>query len=128
MELKKMNNEKDNNKIVTVVFLICVVSLVGFLGYRTIITYTDNEMDGMRYFIDSHDRNITVPLHPMRIVSMAPSITETLFALGIQDRLIGVTDYCNYPEAAQNITSKGGFSTPDLEVMISLNPDLIIAH
>ena len=123
-----MNNEKDSKKIVTVIILIGVVSLVGFLGYRTILSYTDDENDDMRYFIDSHDRNITVPLHPMRIISMAPSITETLFALGIQDRLIGVTDYCNYPEEAQNITSIGGFSTPDLEVMISLNPDLIIAN
>ncbi len=120
---------KEDKKIFTVIMLIGVVSIVGFLGYRTIISYTDDdEEDNMRYFIDSYDRNISVPLHPMKIISMAPSITETLFALGIQDRIVGVTDYCNYPEEAQNITSIGGFSTPDLELMISLNPDLIISN
>lgn len=78
-------------------------------------------------FVDSRNRAVKVPHHPERIVSMAPSITEIIFALDAQDRLVGVTTYCNYPVEAQNITKIGGFSTPNLEVLTTLNPDLIIA-
>ena len=78
-------------------------------------------------FIDSMNRQVYVPDAPQRIVSMAPSATETIFALGAEDKLVGVTDYCNYPTDAVNITSIGGFSTPDLETIAILNPDLIIA-
>ncbi|MHA1718061.1 MAG: ABC transporter substrate-binding protein [Promethearchaeota archaeon] len=119
---------KNNKTIFTVIILIGLVSLTGFFGYRAFILNPNEGKEEMRYFIDSRGRNLTVPQHPMRIISMTPSITEILFSLGVQDRLVGVTDYCNYPEEAKNITSIGGFSTPDLETIISLNPDLLIAN
>lgn len=78
-------------------------------------------------FIDSMNRQVYVPDVPQRIVSMSPSVTESIFALGAEDKLVGVTDYCNYPTEAANITSIGGFSTPNLEIIATLNPDLIIA-
>ena len=64
---------------------------------------------------------------PQRIISLAPSNTEILFALGLADRLVGVTDYCNYPPEAQDKPSIGGFSTPNMEEILALSPDLVLA-
>jgi iron complex transport system substrate-binding protein len=67
-----------------------------------------------------------VTAQPRRIVSTAPSITEMLFALGLGDRVVGVTTYCHYPEAARRITKIGSYSRPNLETILSLQPDLVI--
>ena len=64
---------------------------------------------------------------PQRIVSLAPSHTEILFALGLSDRVIGVTRYCNYPEEAKEKEKVDGFATSDIEKIIALEPDLILA-
>lgn len=63
---------------------------------------------------------------PKRIVSLSPGITEILFALGVGDRVVGVTDFCNYPEAATRLPKIGGILNPSYEKLISLRPDLII--
>ncbi len=63
-----------------------------------------------------------------RIVSLAPSITETLFALGLGDRVVGVTEYCTYPPEATKIERVGGFSTPNLEKLLALSPTLVIGN
>ncbi|MBN1868472.1 ABC transporter substrate-binding protein [Candidatus Sumerlaeota bacterium] len=63
---------------------------------------------------------------PERIVSMAPSLTETLFALGAGERVVGVTSFCDYPEEAASRTRVGGFFDPNYEVIVSLRPDLAV--
>lgn len=63
---------------------------------------------------------------PKRIVSLSPSITEILFALGLDDRLIGVTRYCDYPPKACQKKQVGGWNDPNYETIIGLGPDLII--
>ena len=63
--------------------------------------------------------------HP-RLISMAPSITEIVFQLGISDNLVGVTKFCNYPKEAKLISKVGGFLDPNLEAIISLKPDLVL--
>ena len=63
---------------------------------------------------------------PRRIVSLAPSITETLFALGLDSAIVGVTDYCDYPPAALAKTRVGGLSNPNFEQITSLDPDLVL--
>jgi iron complex transport system substrate-binding protein len=65
---------------------------------------------------------------PQRIVSLAPSNTEIIYALGLEDRLIGTTDYCDYPEAAKSKPRVSGYSTPNLEKVVSVQPDLILAE
>ena len=68
-----------------------------------------------------------VPQDARRIVSMAPSITETLFALGLGDRVVAVTRYCAYPPEAQEKPKLGGYMDPNFEAMVALRPDLVIA-
>lgn len=63
---------------------------------------------------------------PQRIISMSPSITETLFALGVGDRVVGVTDFCSHPPEACTLPKIGGLLNPSVETWITLKPDLII--
>jgi len=60
-----------------------------------------------------------------RYISLAPSTTEILFALGLDNEIVGVSTYCNYPEQAKNKTKVGNFSSPSIERIISLKPDYI---
>lgn len=75
---------------------------------------------------DETGRLIRVPLTIRRIVSLAPSLTETVYALGLQDRLVGDTDYCDYPPDAQKKTKVGGAINPSLEQIAALHPDLVL--
>ncbi|RLI84423.1 cobalamin-binding protein [Archaeoglobales archaeon] len=77
--------------------------------------------------VDDFGFKITINKKPERIVSLAPSNTENLFALGLGDKIIGVTDYCNYPPEALNKTKIGGFTTINIEKILELNPDLVVA-
>ena len=76
---------------------------------------------------DDFGYKIVIKGVPSRIVSLAPSNTEILFALGLGDKIVGVTDYCNYPPQALNKTKIGGYSTINIERVIALKPDLVVA-
>ncbi len=76
---------------------------------------------------DQLGRLVVIQKTPQRIVSLAPSNTEILYALGLADRVVGITDYCNYPPEVKEKASIGGFSTPNIEQIVSLAPDLILA-
>jgi iron complex transport system substrate-binding protein len=75
---------------------------------------------------DDLGRKIVLQQIPERIVSLAPSITETLFALGAGTQVAGVTDYCTYPEEARLKPRVGGMINPSMEAIVGLHPDLII--
>ncbi|MFA4835136.1 MAG: helical backbone metal receptor [Dehalococcoidia bacterium] len=76
---------------------------------------------------DDLGRQVTISSPPQRIVSLAPSNTEILFALGLGDKIIGVTDYCDYPSEASSKRKVGGPYTPNLETILALSPDLVLA-
>lgn len=76
--------------------------------------------------VDDLNRRVVLSAPAQRIISLAPSITETLFALGAGDDVIGVTDFCNYPPEAQKKHRVGGITNPSIETIIGLKPDLII--
>jgi iron complex transport system substrate-binding protein len=76
---------------------------------------------------DQLGRVVVLDKLPNRIISLAPSNTEILFALGLADRVVAVTDYCNYPPEAEAKPSIGGFSTPNIEEIVALSPDLLLA-
>jgi iron complex transport system substrate-binding protein len=76
---------------------------------------------------DQTGRQLVLPAPPARIVSLVPSVTEILFTIGAQDRLVGVTDFCDYPAEARRKPSVGGMLAPSLEGMVTLKPDLVVA-
>ena len=76
---------------------------------------------------DMTGRDVTLAAAPRRIVSLVPSATEIVFALGGDDRLAGVTDYCDFPPAAKNKPRVGEMVNPSLETILTLRPDLVIA-
>jgi len=76
---------------------------------------------------DQAGRVVRIEKVPERIISLAPSNTEILYALGLEAKLVGITEYCNYPEAAKQKPQVGGFSTVDMEKVVKIEPDLILA-
>jgi iron complex transport system substrate-binding protein len=76
---------------------------------------------------DQLGRTVTIKARPQRIVSVAPSNTEIVYALGLADRLVARTDYCDYPPEALEKPSIGGFSTPNIEQIVAVAPDLVLA-
>jgi len=78
----------------------------------------------LSFFGVAHAAESTSP--PRRIISLAPSTTEMLFALGLGDRIVGVTTFCDYPEEAKAKAKIGGMSNPSLEAIVTLKPDLVL--
>lgn len=77
--------------------------------------------------IDSYNREVTIDKEPQRIISIAPNITETIFVLGKGDKMVGRTDYCDFPTEASKIASVGKLTDPSLEKIVELKPDVVIA-
>ena len=80
-----------------------------------------------QYVVDDLGRMVTINGTPQRIISLAPSNTEILFALGLGDEVVGVTIYCDYPPEAQDKEKVGDYYGPDIEKIIALQPDLVLA-
>lgn len=76
---------------------------------------------------DSNNKSITFDKEPKRVISVAPNITETLYALGMGSKLVGRTEYCDYPAEVKNVPSIGTLKTPSIEKIIELKPDVVIA-
>lgn len=76
---------------------------------------------------DDSGRKVVIPAAPQRIVSLAPSSTEILFAMGLGDRVVGVTDHDNYPAQVLELPKVGGYAMPNLEVLLALEPELVFA-
>jgi iron complex transport system substrate-binding protein len=79
-----------------------------------------------RTFIDDLGRKLYLAKAPTRIVSLAPSVTEILFAIGLDEQIVGVTEFCDYPPEAKQ-KPKVGYTQPNIEVIVTLQPDLVLA-
>jgi iron complex transport system substrate-binding protein len=77
-------------------------------------------------YTDDMGREVTINEVPQRIVSHVPSITEMLFALGLGEKVFGVSDYCDYPEKAKSKPSVGNYFNPSIENIVALEPDLVL--
>jgi len=116
--------------ITAVVAAILIVSAAFAYIYYQGQAASSQDLQGL---VDDHGYTTSLAAYPNTIISLAPSNTEILFALGLDNKVVAVTDYCNYPynftewRAAGNMTSVGTFSAPNMEVIASLNPDLILA-
>lgn len=81
----------------------------------------------VRAVADATGTLVPVPLRPARIVSLIPSATEALFRLGAGDRVVGVTTFCTRPEEAKALPKAGSYLVPNIETILALDPDLVIA-
>jgi iron complex transport system substrate-binding protein len=79
-----------------------------------------------RTFVDALGRKLFLAKAPSRVVSMAPNVTEMLFALGLEEKVVAVTPFCDYPQEAQSKTRLGG-TNPSIEQILALKPDLVLA-
>ena len=80
----------------------------------------------LREVTDETGRVVKLPAQVRRIVSLAPSLTETVYALGLQDRLVGDTEYCDYPPDAMKKHKVGGAINPNMEEIAALKPDVVL--
>ena len=79
--------------------------------------------------VDALGRQLRFPMAPRRIVSLVPSLTETLFALGAGESVVGVTEYCVHPaDGVRGLAVVGGTKNPDVGRILALHPDLVIAN
>jgi len=104
-----MDKENQKTKILTIIGILTIILMSGCVNEQ-------NEQ------IQSSDNKF-----PERIISTSPANTEILFALGLEDKVVGVTTYCNYPPEALEKPKIGGFSTVDIELIINSTPDLVLA-
>jgi iron complex transport system substrate-binding protein len=76
---------------------------------------------------DSYQRRVTLKREPKRVISVAPNITEIIYALGKDRVLVGRSSYCDYPAAVRRVTAIGSLTDPNIEKILQLQPDLVIA-
>ena len=79
-----------------------------------------------RQLTDDAGRNVALPARVERVITLAPNLTEIVFAVGAGDRLVGNTTYCNYPEEAKSVTKVGDTLHPSLERIIALRPQVVL--
>jgi len=119
--------------IIAAVAAIVLIASAAFVYIHYQSQAPDEGPEALQNLVDDHDYTTSLTAYPDRIVSLAPSCTEILFAIDAGDKVVAVTRYDNYPYnftawiAEGNMTSIGGFEDPNLEVIASLNPDLILA-
>lgn len=99
-------------KIILVIVVISIFAL-SFLGQWLLLKYR-------------HNAQVFLSHEVKKIVSLSPSVTELLFDLGLENRIVGVTDFCKYPPEALNIDKIGGYLDVNYEAIVSLKPDIVI--
>ncbi len=119
-----MENFRSKQQLIRIFasFLICVFLLSSCKTTENSTVKTDVPT---RQIKDDLDRTVTIPENITRAVSLAPNLTENIFAVGAGDRLVGVTTFCNYPEAAQKIQKVGDTISPNMEAIIALKPQIV---
>jgi iron complex transport system substrate-binding protein len=107
---------------------ILISTFLFFILNLSLLLVSSNAVNYPLTIIDITETAVTIPQEPQRIISIAPSNTEILFALGLEDKIVGITNYCNFPEGTKNIEKIGETFPLNLEKIVSLKPDLILAY
>jgi iron complex transport system substrate-binding protein len=118
--------------VIATVVIIAVIATAAFI-YVYYQGQTAEQLEALHKLVDDTGYPTSLDAVPNKIISMAPSTTEIVFALGLNEKVVGVDSYSDYPYdfsawvAAGNMTYVGDFSGPNMEVIASLDPDLILA-
>jgi iron complex transport system substrate-binding protein len=124
--LKKRRIYKMKSKL-SKLGLICLAAILFSSLFVSCASEAETTTPAPTTITDQLGRTVTLATtKPQRIISLAPSNTEILFALGLGDRIVGVTDYCNYPPEAKEIPSIGAYDIPNIEEIVAREPDLIL--
>jgi iron complex transport system substrate-binding protein len=115
---------KGRAQVLAVLFVACWIVAICGCGPRASSDLPANRP--RRVVNDDLGRRVVVPIVVKRVVSLAPSVTENVFAVGAGDRLVGVTTFCNYPEEAKAIAKIGDTMTPNMETIVALKPDVVL--
>ena len=107
------------------ILIIALVIMLMASGCTNTNNDTQSPGEGSRVFIDTLERDINIPEIPERVISLSPALTEILFALELDEKIVGTTNYCDYPEEALHTPKVGDFSSPNLELIVDSEPDLI---
>lgn len=75
---------------------------------------------------DAYNRQVSLEKEPARIVSLSPAITEMMYHIGAQEKLVGVSDFCDYPEAAKKLPHLGGMQNINMEALLATHPDVVL--
>lgn len=119
------NRKRDRSRKTKIAFVATIVVL-SFLAVYFSATLHEGQPREKESLTDDRGKPIEVPENVQRIVSLAPSVTEILFVLGLEGYIVGVDDNSDYPEAALSLERVGGW-IPDVEKIVALKPDLVIA-
>ncbi|MFP4020707.1 MAG: ABC transporter substrate-binding protein [Halanaerobium sp.] len=103
--------------------MVCFIIIIFLFSLSTSVLAQNFPIE----YTDDLDREITVEQEVQRIVSLAPAITEVIYALGLEDKLAAVSSACDYPEQALNKEDVGRIDEPNIEKIVALEPDLVIA-
>lgn len=109
-------------------YLVLFVAICLGCATKTPIQSTDSpeRIEPKRRITDDLERVVILPMKVNRIVSLAPSATEMVYAVGAGDRLVGVTTFCNYPEQALAVAKVGDTMNPNMETIVALKPDIVL--
>jgi len=105
----------------------CCVVCSGIANGAALAQNGTTKPDAARVVTDETGRRVTIPPEVKRVVTLAPNLTETIYALGLEEQLAGDTDYCDTPPAAKLKPHVGGAQNPSLEAIVALHPDLVLA-
>lgn len=119
-------------------YVISTIIVIALIASAAVVYWyyqgqTNSQVEALHNLVDDTGYITSMDAFPTKIVSLAPSTTEILFALGLDKEVVAVSDYDNYPYnfsewiAAGNMTSIGSFDNPNMEVIASLDPDLVLA-
>lgn len=107
-------------KFITITYVLLIAALTGCHSPKTA------QQEAFFTWDDSYNRHIELVKAPERIVSISPAITEVMFLVGAQEKLVGISDFCKYPPETQKIQKIGGMHNINFEVLLSLHPDVVL--
>ena len=108
-------------------FTACAETDVNSVESETTAAAEESEFSYPLTLTDAYGNEVTIEEEPQTIVTVSPALTEIVYALGGEDKLIGRSDYDDYPEAVFDVQSVGAIDMPDTELIVSLDPDVVLA-
>jgi iron complex transport system substrate-binding protein len=129
-EVEFLRSSMQTQKIIRRVLIIAAMASASLCAHSSALSAADDRRSASqstRVIVDETGRRVTLPAEVHRIVSLAPNITETIYAIGASAQLVGDTDFCDVPEEAKSKPHVGAPVNPSLEAIVALKSDVVLA-